>query len=83
MVIEVAQMSEDDLALLADFLSYLKTQHAAKTSVTDIRTQAIQRANALRNLPREERKAQFREALNRVRADAAAKGEMIEGEWRR
>ncbi|MEP7198749.1 MAG: hypothetical protein ABI874_02920 [Chloroflexota bacterium] len=81
-VIEVAQLPEEELLLLVDFLNYLKDQRAQQATRAQIRTEAIQRAERLRRLPREQRAAQLLANLKRLNTEAVAKGVAIEGEWR-
>jgi len=84
-VIEVAQLPEEDLLLLVDFLHYLKTQRAIAgerhITAAQIRDMAIQRADTLRHLPYEQRVAQLITSIHRLEADALAKGVTIEEEW--
>jgi len=85
-VIEVAQLPDDDLLLLVDFLNYLKMQRDTagerRATAAQIRDTAIRRAEALRGLPREQRVAQLTASIHRLHADALAKGVAIAEEWR-
>src|SRR5688572_10126423 len=84
-VIEVAQLPEEDLLLLVDFLNYLKTQRTLaserRATAAQIRDTAIQRAETLRHLPYEQRVAQLTASMYRLKADALAKGVTIKEEW--
>jgi hypothetical protein len=84
-VIEVASLSEEDLALVIEFVDYLKQRRPSPPeeglSAAEIRTQARQHASALDNVPRQELVARFKDLTEKIRAQAIARGTVIEGDW--
>jgi hypothetical protein len=79
-VVEVANLPDDDLAIVLDVVAFLRQQRSAETAA-DIRRAARQRAKALRALPRDQLAAQLREVGERMRSQAVASGMAIEGDW--
>jgi len=79
-VIEIANLPDDDLAILLDIVAFLKQQRA-KTTATDIRRAARQRAMTLRNMPRGQLATQFREVGEKIRGQVIASGTAVEGDW--
>lgn len=79
-VVEVANLPDDDLAILLDVVAFLKQQRTGEMTV-DIRRAARQRALALRSLPRDQLAAQFRQVGERIRSQAVANGMDIDGDW--
>jgi hypothetical protein len=84
-VIEVASLSEEDLALVIEFVDYLKQRRVAplegRLSATEIRLEARRRARELNNVPRQELVARFKELTERIRTQAIGSGTAIEGDW--
>lgn len=79
-VVEVANLPDDDLAIVLDVVAFLKQQRSAET-VADIRRAARQRARVLRALPRDQLALQLREVGERIRGQAIASGVAVEGDW--
>ena len=79
-VVEVANLPDDDLAILLDVVTFLKQQRISEMTA-DIRQAARQRALALRGAPRDQLAAQFREVGERIRSQAAAAGTTVERDW--
>ena len=79
-VVEVANLPDDDLAILLDVVALLKQQRTTEMTA-DIRQAARQRALALRSIPRDRLAAQFREVGERIRSQAVASGTAIDGDW--
>lgn len=86
-VIEVASLPEEDLPLIVEFMSYLKQRrHAAterKLSATEVRAEARRRASALKDVPRQDLVARFKELSESIRAQAVVQGTAFEGDWQR
>lgn len=79
-VVEVANLPDDDLAIVLDVVAFLKQQRSAETT-SDIRLTARQRAAALRALPRDQLAVQLRDVGERMRGQVVASGMAIEGDW--
>ena len=79
-MVEVANLPDDDLAILLDVVALLKQQRTTEMT-TDIRQAARQRALVLRSIPRDRLAAQFREVGERIRSQAVASGTAIDGDW--
>jgi len=79
-VVEVANLPDDDLAIVLDVVAFLKQQRSAE-STADIRRAARQRAAALRALPRDQIAAQLREVGERIRSQAVANSMAFDGDW--
>ena len=79
-VVEVANLPDDDLAILLDVVALLKQQRTTEMT-TDIRQAARQRALVLRSIPRDRLAEQFREVGERIRSQAVASGTAIDGDW--
>ena len=86
-VIEVATLPEEDLPLIVEFMSYLKQRrHAAtgrKLSAAEIRAEARRRASTLKDVPRQDLVARFKELSESIRAQAMSQGTAFEGDWQR
>ena len=82
---ELTWLPEEDLPLVAEFVDYLKRRCQAtprrRLSVTEMRAEAGRRACLLREVPRDEVVARFRELAEEIRQEAIAKGTAIEGDW--
>lgn len=79
-------LPEEDLALVAAFVDYLKQRHPApspRLSVAAIRAEAQRRAVALQTVPRAELVTRFQEVAEAVRQQAIAQGTAISGDWER
>ncbi len=79
-VVEVANLPDDDLAIVLDVVAFLRQQRSAEAAA-DIRRAARQRATALRAQPRDQLAAQLREVGERIRGQAVAAGTAIDGDW--
>jgi hypothetical protein len=79
-VVEIANLPDDDLAILLEIVALLKQQRSNATAA-DIRQAARQRAIALQGMPREQLAAQFREVGERIRSQVVANGMAVEGDW--
>ncbi len=79
-VVEVANLPDDDLAIVLDVVAFLKQQRSVD-SAAEIRRTARQRAAALRALPRDQLAVQLREVGERIRGPVVASGMAIEGDW--
>jgi hypothetical protein len=79
-VVEVANLPDDDLAILLDVVALLKQQRANEMTA-DIRRAARRRAMDLRGLPRDQLAAQLREVGERIRSQAIVNGTAIDGDW--
>lgn len=79
-VVEVANLPDDDLAIVLDVVAFLKQQRSVD-SAAEIRRTARQRAAALRALPRDQLAVQLREVGERIRGQVVASGMAIEGDW--
>lgn len=79
-VVEVANLPDDDLAIVLDVVAFLKQQRSAETTA-DIRRAARQRAAALRASPRDQLAVQLRDVGERIRGQVVASGTAIEGDW--
>ncbi len=80
-VVEVANLPDDDLAILLDVVAFLKQQRVSEMTADDIRQAARRRAVVLRGAPRDQLAAQFREVGERIRSQAVAAGTAVEGDW--
>lgn len=84
-VSELTRLPEEDLSLVVEFVEFLKQRRAAPTpqlSPAEMRAEAQRRATLLRDVPREEIVARFRELAEEIRQEAITKGTAIEGDWR-
>lgn len=79
-VIEVANLSDEELTAVLSLVQRLKEERPQKTAA-EIRRVARQRAVALRDVPREQLAAEFRELMEQVRAQVIADGTAIDGDW--
>lgn len=79
-VVEVANLPDDDLAILLEIVALLKQQRASEVTA-NIRQTARHRALALRAASRDQLAAQFREVGERIRSQAIAGGTAVEGDW--
>jgi len=88
-IVEIASLPDDDLAIVVEIVNYLKQQRqavagsATPPSAAEIRTQARQRANLLRAMPRQALVTQFQALSERILAQAMAQGTAIDGDWAR
>ncbi len=84
-VLELTQLSEEDLPLVVEFVDYLKRKRQVepqhRLSVAEMRAEARRRVGRLRKVPRDEIVARFRELTEEIRQEAVAKGTAIEGDW--
>ncbi len=83
--VEIAQLPEEDLPMVIEFVHYLKYQPRPVArqplSVAAMRSEARRRASRLRDVPRADLVARFRELSDEIRQQAIAKGTAIEGDW--
>ena len=81
-VIEVAQLTENELLTVIEMVDALKNQRArpSRKLAQEIVARARARAAETSALSREELMRQFGEVLEQIRAEAIAKGTAIEGE---
>lgn len=83
-MIQVAQLPDDDLVILIDFLHQLKIKRINPTNrklAQQIVAEAFNQAEVLQGLSSSEKAARLNENLAKLSADAIAKGASIEGEW--
>jgi hypothetical protein len=83
-VAEVVSLPGNDLALVLEFVDYLRQRDAhdsAQLSFAEIRAIARERARTLQGVPRHELVRRFTEVSERIRAQAIAAGTAIEGDW--
>jgi hypothetical protein len=78
-VIEVAQLPENDLVAVVEFVAKLKLQPHRPTAA-EIKAEAERLSAQLQNLPRPALMKRFQDNLDAMRADAIAKGTAIEKE---
>jgi hypothetical protein len=79
-------LPEEDLVLVASFVTYLKQRQVApapRMSATTLRIEAQRRAATLRDVPRAELVTRFQQIAEEVRQQAIAQGTAIEGDWER
>lgn len=79
-MVEVANLPDDDLAILLDVVVLLKQQRTSEMTA-DIRKAARQRALELRGTPRDQLAAQLREVGERIRSQAIASETAVDGDW--
>lgn len=79
-MVEVANLPDDDLAILLEVVALLKQQRASEMTA-DIRRAARQRAIDLSGTPRDQLAAQLREVGERIRSQAIVSGTAIDGDW--
>lgn len=83
-VIEVAQLPDQDLLQVMQFVRELKERQIIaprRPSVAEIRAEAKRLAAEMGDMSREEVMAQFRASTERIRLQAIADGTAIEGDW--
>ncbi len=83
---ELNTLPEEDLALVAAFVDYLKQRQVAPLPhrlAADLRVEAQQRAAELRAIPRADLVHRFQQVAEDVRQQAIAKNTAIEGDWER
>ena len=82
-VIEVAQLPEKELLIVIEMVDTLKKQRARpnRELAAEILARAKARAAEMSHLSHEEVVQRFTDTMERIRADAIAKGTAIEGEW--
>jgi hypothetical protein len=78
-VIEVAQLPENDLVAVMEFVARLK-QQPHRFTVAEIKTEAERLSAQLQNLSRQELMKRFQDNLDAMRTDAIAKGTAIDKE---
>jgi glucokinase len=84
-ITSVAQLPPNDLLVVYETINDLKQKESEKTKLTaaEIVARARSRAAEMSHLSHEEVVQRFIDAMERIRADAIAKGMAIEGEWER
>ena len=82
-VIEVAQLQENELVAVIEMVGALKQQRARpnREKAQEIVARAKVRAAEMSHLSHEEIVQRFTDSMERIRAEAIAKGTAIEGEW--
>lgn len=83
---DLGNLPEEDLALVAAFVTYLKQRHnppVSQMAAAAIRAEARRRAEALSETPRAELVARFQQLAEEVRTQAVAEGSAVEGDWER
>jgi len=82
-VIEVAQLPENELLVVLEFINDLKKQRERphRESAKQLVALAKQRAAEMGDVPRAEMAARLIKVMDEIRAEAIAKGTAIEGEW--
>ncbi len=82
-ITSVAQLPPSDLLVVYETISDLKQKESEKSTLTaaEILARAKARAAEMSHLSHEEVVQRFIDAMERIRADAIAKGTAIEGEW--
>jgi len=81
---DLSSLPEEDLALVAAFVTYLKQRQAAPTprmSAAAIRAEAQRRAATMGDLPRAELVSRFQHLAEKVRRQAIVQGTAVEGDW--
>lgn len=84
-VIEVAQLPDQDLLLVRQFVHEIKDRRktsAPRPTVADIRAEAQRLAAEMSTMSRAEVMEHFRATTERIRNQAIAEGRAIEGDWR-
>jgi hypothetical protein len=85
-LIKVADLSDEDLPVVIEFLDYLKEQRQdrveGRLTPADIRNLARRRSFELRDIPRQEIATRFKQLVEEIRTQAIARGTAIEGDWR-
>ena len=81
-VIEVAQLSENELLLVIEMLGELKKQRTQpnREKAVELVAQAKIRADETSNLSRVELMKQFGDVLEEIRAEAISKGTALDGD---
>ncbi len=83
-VIEVAQLPDQDLLLVRQFVHEIKDRRktsAPRPTVADIRAEAKRLAAEMSFMSRAEVMEHFRATTERIRSQAIAEGRAIEGDW--
>ncbi len=82
-ITSVAQLPPDELLVVYETINDLRRKESEKSSLTaaEIVARAKVRAAEMSHLSHEEVVQRFIDAMERIRADAIAKGTAIEGEW--
>src|SRR5947209_5750416 len=84
LAIKLSSLPEEDLELVAEFLSLLEEKRPAgpprSLSAAEIRENARRRARLLHDVPREQLAARFAEVGEQIRQEAIAKGTAISGD---
>ncbi|MFP4436254.1 MAG: hypothetical protein ACLFVO_03325 [Chloroflexaceae bacterium] len=81
---DLSSLPEEDLALVAAFVTYLKQRQAApppRLSAATIRAEAQRRAAAMGDLPRAELVSRFQHLAEEVRRQAIVQGTAVEEDW--
>jgi hypothetical protein len=78
-VIEIAQLPENDLVAVMEFMARLK-QRPHRLTVAEIKAEAEKLSAQFQNMSRPELMRRFQENLDTMRADAIAKGTALDVE---
>jgi hypothetical protein len=85
LALKLTNLPEEDLQLVIELVDCLEEKRpersARSASVEEIREEARRRARLLRDVPREQLVARFKEVSEQIRQEAIAKGTAIEGDW--
>lgn len=84
-ITSVAQLPPNELLVVYETINDLHHKESGKSSLTaaEIVARARARAAEMSHLSHEEVVQRFIDAMERIRAEAIAKGTAIEGEWER
>jgi hypothetical protein len=84
-VLELTQLPEEDVSLVAEFVTYLKGQRQAmpqnRKSASEIVAEARRQASMLNDVPRAQVVTQFESLVEQIRRQAIAQGTAFEGDW--
>ncbi|MDM8527277.1 hypothetical protein QUF58_03605 [Anaerolineales bacterium HSG24] len=83
---QLSNLSAKELPLVLEFLYYLQTKRPLSTLAKDRTPQELvaeirQRAEQLKDIPRSEIVARFRELTEEIRQTAIENGTAIDGDW--
>ena len=80
LALKLAELPDDDLRLVAEFVDCLEDRRPALLSAEEIREEARRLARRLQSVPREQLIARFFEVGEEIRQEAISKGTAIEGD---
>ncbi len=83
--IELVQLPEEDVSLVAEFIKYLNRQRqpvaARRAPAAQLVAEARRQARALQDVPRPEIAERFAALVENIRHQAIVQGTAIEGDW--